>query len=584
MAKPGWTLLFDSDSEYLTCSRVAEIVRDSRADLVLKSLDDPEVQSLLNERAPGWTWQPMLLDEYGQGRLRVSTGLVMGVRLARLIGVRAGVRMSIAASKSAPTAPRDDGLDRRGLIARAAAVAGAAGLGQLGGAAAAGARPLVAREPNVPRSVSDRPRSSRSMTPAERSLTSRLGGWLPRDRGDLDRWLRSTIDEAETRSLPFHPVVLEFQEMIESDPVMYMYFTQMFKQQSRRAPPVESGDVKLKNYQQMLVVINHVLTTAPAYNNTDLVGFPINAILDFPMITQAGLAAFVAPKVNDMFRKVLAVWTQFLDSKGSLYVLSDSPTGWLNPAARKTLRLDEFETDPTAPYLGFRSWNDFFIRKFKPGRRPVAEPGNDKAIVSACESQPFAIQTGVKENDTFWIKSQPYSLRQMLNGKFVEQFVGGTVYQAFLSATKYHRWHSPVSGTIVKLEELPGTYYAEAASEGFDPAGPNNSQGYIAHVATRALIFIEADDPSIGLLCLMPVGMAEVSSCVLVGKTGRPLRRGQHVRKGDQVGYFQFGGSTHCLVFRPSVVLNFERQAIPMGENGEQSALVKVNSLLATAT
>ena len=202
--------------------------------------------------------------------------------------------------------------------------------------------------------------------------------------------------------------------------------------------------------------------------------------------------------------------------------------------------------------------------------------------MSACESQPFAIQTGVKETDSFWIKSQPYSLGQMLNGNFVEKFVGGTVYQAFLSATKYHRWHSPVSGTIVKVERVPGTYYAEARSEGFDDAGPNNSQGYITHVATRSLIFIEADDPAIGLMCLIPVGMAEVSSCVVVGKTGRPLRKGQHVQKGDQVGYFQFGGSTHCLVFRPGVVLNFERQAIPKGEYGAHSAHVKVNSLLAT--
>ncbi len=42
----------------------------------------------------------------------------------------------------------------------------------------------------------------------------------------------------------------------------------------------------------MLVVINHVLTTAPTFNTTDMVGFPINAILDFPMITPAGLSAF----------------------------------------------------------------------------------------------------------------------------------------------------------------------------------------------------------------------------------------------------------------------------------------------------
>lgn len=415
------------------------------------------------------------------------------------------------------------------------------------------------------------------------SLTSRLGGWLPIEPDKLNRWLKDTFAEAEKKKAPFHPVIEEFQHMIESDPVMFMYFTQMFEQQPTFPPPPGSGDIKLKNYHQMLVVINHILTTAPTFNTTGMVGFPINAILDFPMITPAGLAAFVSEKVNSMFRKVLGVWTQFLNSADSLYVLNDSPTGWLSPKARKALHLNEFQTSPDKPFLGFKSWNDFFIREFKPGKRPVANPDDDSVIVSACESAPYSIQNNVKEHDSFWIKSQPYSLRQMLNGNFVDSFVGGTVYQAFLSAENYHRWHSPVSGTIKKLELVPGTYYAEAASEGFDPAGPNDSQGYITHVAARALIFIEADNPAIGLMCIIPVGMAEVSSCVLQGANGKPLKKGQRVKKGEQIGFFQFGGSTHCLVFGPGVISEFALQAIPQGENGSESGIVKVNSFLAKA-
>jgi phosphatidylserine decarboxylase len=233
--------------------------------------------------------------------------------------------------------------------------------------------------------------------------------------------------------------------------------------------------------------------------------------------------------------------------------------------------------------LSFKSWNDFFIRRFKPDRRPVAAPDDPRVIVSPCEATPYAIRFQVKEQDEFWIKSQPYSLRHLLRGHFVDQFIGGTTYQAFLSAENYHRWHSPISGTIKKLVRVPGTYFAEAASEGFDPVGPNNSQGYIAHVATRALLFIEADNPRIGMLCLVLVGMGEVSSCVFADHEGRALKEGQKLRKGDQVGYFQFGGSTHCLVFRPGVISEFAADAIPRGENGHDSALVKVNSLLATA-
>jgi hypothetical protein len=45
-----------------------------------------------------------------------------------------------------------------------------------------------------------------------------------------------------------------------------------------------------------------------------------------------------------------------------------------------------------------------------------------------------------------------------------------------------------------------GTYYSETPAEGFDPAGPNDSQGYITEIATRAMIFIEADNPAVGLM------------------------------------------------------------------------------------
>lgn len=382
---------------------------------------------------------------------------------------------------------------------------------------------------------------------------------------------------AEKKATPCHPVIQEFRETIEGDPIMLMYFTLMFEQQPSFAPPPESGDIRIRDYHQLLKILDHVLTTAPEFNTAGMVGCPINAVLDFPMITSAGQAAFLSPKLNRALSKVLAAWAQFLDSPASLYVLNATPTGWLCPAALKAINVDEYVHDPKAPFYGFKSWNDFFIRRFKPGARPVAELHNPKAIVNACESAPFAIARDVKAQDAFWIKSQPYSLKQMLDGQFVDEFIGGTVYQAFLSAEDYHRWHSPVSGVIKVIRHVEGAYYAEAASEGFDPLGPNNSQGFIAHVNTRALVFIEADDATTGLLCFVAVGMVEVSSCV-VG-----VKEGQHVKKGDEIGFFQFGGSSHCLVFRRGAIAEFALQAIPQGENGANSAVVKVNSLLAIA-
>jgi hypothetical protein len=143
----------------------------------------------------------------------------------------------------------------------------------------------------------------------------------------------------------------------------------------------------------------------------------------------------------------------------------------------------------------------------------VRGAGRRRVIVSACESTPYGLAVDVQRQDQFWIKSQPYSLQDMLAGdESAGQFVGGTVYQAFLSATNYHRWHSPVAGTIVRAFVQEGTYYSEAYSEGAKAVEPRNSQSYLAHVATRAVILIQADNPVIGLTAFVPVGMSEVSS------------------------------------------------------------------------
>ena len=236
-------------------------------------------------------------------------------------------------------------------------------------------------------------------------------------------------------------------------------------------------------------------------------------------------------------------------------------------------------TTPQDEYWGFASWNDFFTRRLADGARPVDSPDDDSVIVSACESTPYGLAVDVQLQDQFWIKSQPYSLQDMLaSDESADQFVGGTVYQAFLSATNYHRWHSPVAGTIVRAFVQEGTYYSEADSEGADAAEPRYSQSYLAHVAARAVILIQADNPVIGLTAFVPVGMSEVSSCMIDPE----IQPGYHVAKGEELGYFQFGGSTHCLVFRPGAIADFSLTAIPQPHD-PHPPLVRVRSKLATA-
>ena len=406
-----------------------------------------------------------------------------------------------------------------------------------------------------------------------------VGEWLPSDQAVLDTWTQNLISETDTNNHELLPVVADFMELIESDPEIYMYFHQMFDQVPREAKfrNDPTGKPSVKNYHHMLQLINHILTRAPEFNKTGLVGFPINAILNWPMGTQAGTAVFLNDKVNYQLKKILNEWAVFLGSEDSRYVLNDNPqTGWFGKDAQNAMPtfVDDFICDSKLPFYGFTSWDDFFTRQFRKGRRPVESPENDAIIANSCESAPYRIAKDVKLRDKFWIKSQPYSLEHMMNNDpLVSEFVGGTIYQAFLSALSYHRWHSPVSGKIVKTKLIDGSYYAEAIIEGFDPAGPNESQAYITEVATRALVFIEADNPDIGLMCVMYVGMAEVSTCDVT------VYEGQHIEKGDQLGMFHFGGSTHCLIFRPEVNLEFDLHGQTPGLNSEN---IPVRSKIAT--
>ncbi|WP_375499048.1 phosphatidylserine decarboxylase family protein [uncultured Jatrophihabitans sp.] len=401
----------------------------------------------------------------------------------------------------------------------------------------------------------------------------RQAGWLPQ-QDDLENWLAALRERAHAHAdRLLHPSLVEFRELIDADPIVRMYVHQMIEQEpggSRRYSQRHIDDVP-----QLLALMNEVLTMAPEFDSEAMVMIPLAAVLDWTMGTTAGFAAYRDRRINVALHAVLRAWCEFLDSPDSRYVLNDGDNGWKSSAAQQTVGMADFEHDPDDEFWGFRSWNDFFTRRLKPGARPVASPDDDSVIVAPCEATPYALATGVQRQDRFWIKSQPYSLQDMLAGdESVEQFVDGTVYQAFLSATNYHRWHSPVAGTVVRAFVENGTFYSEADAEGDASFEPQNSQGYLAHVATRAIFIIDADNPAIGQVAVVQVGMVDVSSCVLDPE----IVPGHHLAKGDELGCFQFGGSTYCLVLRPGVVANFALDAIPrLG-----ASLVRVHSHLAT--
>lgn len=388
--------------------------------------------------------------------------------------------------------------------------------------------------------------------------------------------------------------------MIERNTRLYLIFNNMFEEIPAKKPynADPAGNRQIRDHNHMLEMLNHLLTTAPAWDEHEhkvgMVGLPFQALYDWPMGTAAGFAVFQDPQVNAMIKKVLNEWAKFLQSSDSAVVLGTDEHGWFGPtgskdltdvanaAAKTNLKFEElFHCDPKDKYHGFKSWDDFFTRRFRfeDGIRPVASPDDDSVIVNACESKTYKVAHNVAAQDKFWLKGQPYSVLDILNhDELAEQFVGGTIYQAFLSALSYHRWHAPVSGKIVKTAVVDGTYFSEPPFTGFQAKGTMDSEGqstgqeFLSAMATRGIIYIEADNPAIGLMAVVPIGMVEVSTCDIT------VKEGDHVKKGDQLGMFHFGGSTHCLLFRKGVKVEGFPESGKADNVPIRSALAKVLS------
>jgi len=79
-------------------------------------------------------------------------------------------------------------------------------------------------------------------------------------------------------------------------------------------------------------------------------------------------------------------------------------------------------------------------------------------------------------------------------------------------------------------------------------------------------------------MVVMPVGMGEISSCMINHK----VKSGAHIIKGDELGYFQYGGSTVCCIFRPGAIGAFALGALPEPDH-PHPPLVRVNDFLARA-
>lgn len=385
-----------------------------------------------------------------------------------------------------------------------------------------------------------------------RALFGFQAGYLPADLGALLTWqreLKSAVDKA-SRDEPDRPVaasVTALARLLDRDGILRMYVDQMIAEVPEKVRTV--ADIP-----DLLDHLNHVVRLAPAWevDESKRVFFPMSALLGQMMITDGGEGAFRLRDFNDALRWILRDWCGFLDSFNSRYVLNEGAEGWLSPPAVAYNKLSEFVVpDRSAPHWGWESFNAFFHRQIRPEVRPLAAPHDPKVITSANDGTVYKIARGVDEQARFWLKGQPYSLRDMLAGSaYVDRFIHGDVFQTFLSGADYHRWHAPIGGIVRDAAVVDGLMFSNAESAGPDPKGIL-SQGYQSAVNTRGLIFIESDDPVIGMVCCIPIGITEISSISIGAK------RGDRVVKGQELGYFSYGGSSMALVFQPGAIRQF---------------------------
>lgn len=144
------------------------------------------------------------------------------------------------------------------------------------------------------------------------AATARAGQWLPYDKEAISKYVEDVMKQAtntkdpgdrkgaSTLALDLHPCIEELKDLIETDPEVYMLFTTMFTQK-----PVDPHPGSVHNYTDMLVAMNHIMTIAPKFSDSDMVGVPLNALLLYPMATPSGTTAFLNDKVNQSFRKIL---------------------------------------------------------------------------------------------------------------------------------------------------------------------------------------------------------------------------------------------------------------------------------------
>lgn len=177
----------------------------------------------------------------------------------------------------------------------------------------------------------------------------------------------------------------------------------------------------------------------------------------------------------------------------------------------------------------YRTLNEFFTRKLKPGMRPIySEAGSLISPVDALITAMGEIKSGTILN----VKGQDYSLDELLNhSPRAEIYKNGFVFVLYLSPTDYHRIHAPVTGVKSESEHIKGKVY------------PVNDFGmrHMRAVLSRNERLITYISHEYGEVAVVKVGAMNVSSIKYTDKDSKQWNQ------GDDLAYFEFGSTVVLL-------------------------------------
>lgn len=212
--------------------------------------------------------------------------------------------------------------------------------------------------------------------------------------------------------------------------------------------------------------------------------------------------------------------------------------GWRmdRPASRDKVLpfLESFGVDPDEfadAVESYATFNEFFYRKLKPSARPIA--AGESVAVFPADGRHLAIQD-ISATDQFYIKGQQFDLAKFLGDPaLAEKFTGGSVLISRLCPVDYHRYHFPVSGQAGPSKILDGSLRS---------VSPLALRRRLSILWENRRARTVVDSPEFGEVVVMEVG----ATCV--GGMHSTYTPGA-IAKGDDKGYFSFGGSCVTTVF-----------------------------------